>query len=131
VHDGVALRHVVEARHESFAVPAWFALLRKHGVAAAVVDSDRHVLLGDLTGPFVYARLQRNAEAAPEGYASAALDAWAGRFRAWAAGRPVDDLRLAGPAPATMPRECFVFFISGDKVRAPDAAQAFLRRLQG
>ncbi len=129
-HGGVALRHVVEARHPSFAAPDWFSLLRRHGVAAATIDSDKHALLGDLTAPFVYARLQRNAEAAAEGYDAAQLDAWADRVRRWSIGAVVDDLPLSGAAPDAVARECFVFFISGDKVRAPDAAQAFLHRLQ-
>ena len=128
-HGGQPMRHVVEARHPSFAVPEWFALLRKYSIAAAIIDSDKHTLLGDLTGPFVYARLQRNAEAEPEGYDGAALDTWAQRVRGWLAGQPPSDLPLAAPANAAEPRECFVFFISGDKVRAPDAAQAFLKRL--
>ncbi len=127
-HGGVRLRHVVEARHESFADPAWFELLRQHKVAAATIESDKHTLLGDLTAPFVYARLQHNAEAEPEGYASPALDAWAERARRWAAGEAVKDLPLTGPVPTTEARECFIFFISGDKVRAPDAAQAMIAR---
>ena len=101
-HRGVALRHVVEARHASFAVPEWFALLRRHGIAAAVIDSDKHTLAGDLTAPFVYARLQRNAEAEPEGYAAAGLDSWATRVRAWTAGKPVTDLPITTPAPVTV-----------------------------
>lgn len=129
VHGGVALRHVIEARHDSFADPAWLALLRKHGVAAAIVDSDKQALLGDLTSPFVYARLQRNAEAEPRGYQADALAAWAARVRRWSAGEPVTDLKLTAPAAKPAKRACFVFFISGDKVRAPDAAQAFLHDL--
>ena len=128
VHGGVTLRHVIEARHESFVVPEWFDLLRRHQVAAAVIESEKHSLRGDLTAPFVYARLQNNAQAEPDGYASGALDGWARRVRRWAAGEPVDDLPLTGPAAKAEPRECFVFFISGDKVRAPDAAQAFIAR---
>jgi len=129
--DGVALRHAIEARHASFADPAAVALCRKAGVALVIVDSDKHALLGDLTAPFIYARLQRTAQGAPEGYDSAALDAWAARARRWAAGRIVADLKLAAPAPRakTYGRDCFVYFISGDKARAPDAAMAFLRRL--
>ncbi len=128
-HRGVALRHVIEARHESFAVPGWFELLRKHGVAAAIVESGKHTLLGDLTAPFVYARLERNADAEAEGYAAEALDAWAKRVACWTTGKPVTGLPTLAPAAAKTPRECFVFFISGDKVRAPDAAQAFIARL--
>ena len=130
-HDGVALRHVIEARHESFATPEWFALLRRHGVAAAIVESSKHTLLGDLTAPFVYARLERNDAAEADGYAPAALGAWADRVRQWTAGEPVTDLPCAAPHAPPAPRESFVFFISGDKVRAPDAAQALLTRLRG
>ena len=126
-HRGMALRHVVEARHESFAEPAWYDLLRRHSVAAAIVDSDKQLLRGDLTAPFVYARLQRNAQAETHGYDAAALDSWVARVNGWTAGK-LTDLPLAGPAANPAPRECFVFFISGDKVRAPDAAQEFLRR---
>ena len=129
-HQGVPLRHAIEARHASFACPEWFALLRDHGVAAAIIDSDKHTLLGDLTAPFVYARLQRNLEAEPDGYAAAALDTWAARARHWTTGHPVEDLRVIAPQSNPVPRECFVFFISGDKVRAPDAAQAFMARLK-
>ncbi len=109
------LRHAVEARHPSFADPAYVALLRKHGVALVIVDSDKQALACEITAPFVYARLQRNDATAPEGYDSAALDDWAGRAKAWAGGKP--------------PRDCFIFFISGDKQRAPDAARAFIRRV--
>ena len=128
-HAGVPMRHVIEARHGSFVVPEWFTLLRKHGVAAAIIDSDKHTLLGDLTAPFVYARLQRNVAAEPDGYAADALDRWAARVRGWMAGDPPGDLPTTVAAAEPVARECFVFFISGDKVRAPDSAQAFLRRL--
>ena len=78
---------------------------------------DKHTLLGDLTAPFVYTRLQHNAVAEPDGYASAALDSWAERARRWSAGQPVTDLPLVAPAAAPEPRPCFMFFISGDKVQ--------------
>ena len=129
-HGGLPLRHVVEARHESFATPEWFNQLRRSCVAAAIVESGKHRLLGDLTAPFVYARLERNDAAAAEGYSKAGLDAWAARARAWAAGETVTNLPLADTPSSAAPRECFLFFISGDKVRAPDAAQALLARLQ-
>ncbi len=127
--DGVPLRHVVEARHPSWAVPECLDLLRAREVAWAIMDSDKHMLSGDLTAPFVYARLERNAVDAPEGYEGSALDAWATRFRTWAAGGTVDDLPLIGPPAPAQPRDCFVYCISGDKVRAPDSARALLHRL--
>ncbi len=111
--DGRTLRHAVETQHPSFADPAYMALLREHNVAHAVVESDKHVLLTEQTADFAYARLQRNAAASAEGYDSQALDGWATRVREW----------------AQTGRDCFVYFISGDKQRAPDAARALLRRL--
>ena len=61
------LRHVVEARHPSFADAAWVGLLREFGVAHAIVESDKHAMFADLTAPFVYARLERNDAAAAGG----------------------------------------------------------------
>jgi uncharacterized protein YecE (DUF72 family) len=129
--DGRPLRHAVEARHPSFATPAWVALASRHNVAVAIVDSDKHALHGDLTADFVYARLQRNASAAPEGYASDALNLWAKRLTAWGTGKKLPDLpMLAAPAPGrAKPRDVFAYFISGEKARAPDAAQAMIARL--
>ena len=127
--DGVRLRHAIETRHESFADPAYPALLRKHGVAHAIIESDKHTLLADLTADFVYARLEHNSGSEPEGYAAAALDGWAARVQAWAAGNTKDDLPRAGPKAKATAREAFIFFISGEKVNAPRAAQAFLGRL--
>ena len=129
MQDGLRLRHVIETRHESFADAAYVALLRDHGVAHAIVESGKQALLADLTADFVYARLEHNSEAAPEGYDSAALDGWARRVRAWAEGAMADDLPRSGAAAAAMAREAFVFFISGDKVRAPHAALAFRKRV--
>ena len=124
------LRHVIEARHPSFANPAWGDLLREFAVAHAIVDSDKHTMFADLTAPFVYARLERNAEATEEGYDTAALDQWAQRIRHWTEGNGTTDLPcLAPPQPGGHARPCFIYFISGDKVRAPDSARALLRRL--
>ncbi len=128
--DGTALRHVIEARHASFLDPAWPALAVRYGAAVAIIDSDKQALRGDVTAPFIYARLQRNLADAAEGYPTPGLDGWAGRLRRWSTGQAVEDLECVSPrdAPAEK-RECFAFFISGDKERAPDAAQAMLRRL--
>lgn len=129
-HAGHTLRHAVEVRHASFADPAYVALLRERRIAHAVVDSDRHALFADMTADFAYVRLQRNSLAAPEGYATPALDAWATRLRGWATGAAAADLPLAGPTVAEQAtRDVFAFFISGDKVRAPDSARAMLGRL--
>jgi uncharacterized protein YecE (DUF72 family) len=129
--DGRAIRHVVEVRHDSFLVPEFIALLRQHRVAVAFADSDKYPAIADVTADFVYARLQRTSEDNPTGYPSDALDAWARRFEAFAAGGQPDDLPFIAPveASAATKRDCFVYFISGAKVRAPAAAMAFLQRL--
>jgi len=128
--DGQALRHVVEVRHETFVVPAFIALLRGHRVAAALVDADTHPAFHDVTTDFIYARLRRTAADEPEGYPAGALDAWAARFRTWAkGGAPADAPPLTPAAGPGGSRDCFVYFISGAKERAPVAAQALLRRL--
>ncbi len=128
--DGTALRHVVEARHASFLDPAWPAIAACYGVAIAIIDSDKQTLRGDATAPFIYARLQRNQADAAEGYATPDIDSWAERLRRWSTGQAVEDLECVLPRDTSAKkRECFAFFISGDKERAPDAAQAMLRRL--
>jgi len=55
--DGLALRHAVEVRHESFACAEFVNLCRKHDVAIiARCDRDFPCIL-DVTADFVYARL--------------------------------------------------------------------------
>ena len=127
-----AIRHVVEVRHASFAAPAFMALLHKHGVAAALVDTEGHVPLTDVTADFVYARLRRTQADEPEGYPGPALDQWAALFRTWATGGVPKDVTPidAGAKPSKQPRDVFVYFISGAKERAPRAAMALIRRLK-
>ena len=48
--DGVALRHAVEVRHESFKCAPYLALARKHRVATVFTDSDDYPSFADLTG---------------------------------------------------------------------------------
>lgn len=115
--DGRAIRHVIEAKHRSFFAEPALALLRRHGVALALVDSDGFPEFPGPTADFVYARLRRSVANEPEGYPPAALDAWAERFRAW-------------EKDASPPRDCFVYFINGAKERAPAAAEALIKRVR-
>lgn len=128
--DGTRLRHVIETAHSSFADPAWSALLSRFGVAAAMVESDKHTMICEPSADFVYARLERNDATSDEGYAGPALDSWAAQFREWAGGKAANGHRRAEPSQRSPGRPCFVYFISGDKVRAPHAAQALMRRLR-
>ncbi len=124
--DGRPIRHAVEVRHASFAVPEFVALMREFKVAIALVDSDKHPLIPDPTSDFLYLRLQRTAEEIETGYATADLAAWAQRARAFADGGVPADLKPLAPAPAQAERDVFIYMISGAKVRAPAAAQALL-----
>ena len=129
--DGRKIRHAVEVRHESFIVPAFIELLRKHSVAPVLVDSSKHPLIADVTSDFVYLRLQGTSEKETTGYAAKALAAWEKRAQAWAAGgAPADLTTVAGGTPPKQPRDVFVYMISGAKERAPAAAMALIERLQ-
>ena len=90
--EGQAMRHVIEVRDATFLNPAFIDLARKHSVAIALVDSEKHPLIADVTAEFVYARLQRTAESVKTGYPRSALDTWAQRAKVWADGGAPDDL---------------------------------------
>lgn len=130
---GRPLRHVLEVRHPSFLVPEFAEIVRRRDVAVVYADSDDYASLADPSGEFVYARLQRSSAEHAAGYAEAALDEWARRANVWAAGGVPADLPRIEAAPpnakAGKPRDVFVFFIAGEKVRNPAAAQALIGRL--
>ena len=129
--DGLDLRHAVEVRHDSFRSPAFVALLRRFGIPVVYAEHAAYPGIADLTGPFVYARLQKGSDDIETGYPAPALDAWAGRVKAWAEGGAPADLDLVDPANAAdaKPREVFAFVINEGKVRAPAAAMALISRL--
>jgi uncharacterized protein YecE (DUF72 family) len=131
-HAGVALRHAVQVRHDSFAVPAFVASARAAGVAIVYADSADYPAIADVTGDLVYARLENAAEEHPAGYTPHALDRWADAARTWAAGGVPEGLPYVDAAPpAAKPRDSFVFFINGAKVRAPQGAMALIERVGG
>jgi uncharacterized protein YecE (DUF72 family) len=125
---GIALRHAVEVRHESFACAQFVDLARAKGVATVFTDSDDYASFADVTGGFVYVRTMRARAELPAGYTDAELDAIAASARAWSAGSEPAAPRVAAPA-ALQPRDVFVFFISAAKERNPVAAQALIARL--
>lgn len=127
--DGVALRHAVQVRHDSFHVPEFVALCRAAGVAIVYAKSDDYPGIADVTGDFVYARLETAIADEPEGYAPAELDRWAAVAKEWAAGAEPAGLPYATNDAATAPRDVFLFMISGAKERNPAAAQALIGRL--
>lgn len=129
--DGVALRHAVEVRHDSFRTPEFVALLREYGVAAITAGDSEHPCIPDATAPFVYARVMGTQEEEARGYGDAALDAWAKRARIWAEGSVPEDLEPVAPAAEKQPRDVFLYVISGGKIRNPAAAMALIERVRG
>jgi uncharacterized protein YecE (DUF72 family) len=128
---GLPLRHAIEPRHESFRDPAFVAMARAAGVAIVFADDETHPQFADVTGGFVYARLQRQREEESTGYDAAELDRWAGAARAWADGEAPQGYAYVTPASDSIgsPRDVFVFMINGAKLRAPAAAMALIERL--
>ena len=131
--DSHTLRHVVEVRNDSFKTPEFIALARKFGVAIVYAEHDTYTEIADITGDFVYARLQKGDEKLKAGYAPKALDAWAARAQTWAQGGAPKDLALIDKAPKKpakqTPRDTFIYFIHEAKVRAPAAAMALIERV--
>ena len=130
--DGRALRHVIEVRHDSFRTPEFLALLRQFNFPVVFTDHVKYPNIADLTGDFVYARLQRGKDTVPTAYPPKDIAAWAGRLQAWAQGGTPGDLPCveAGKTPKAAPRDVFAYVIHEGKVRAPAGAMALIERLQ-
>jgi uncharacterized protein YecE (DUF72 family) len=130
--DGRALRHVIEVRHDSFCTAEFVALLRQFAMPAVYTDHARYPNIADLTGDFVYARLQRGKDTVPTAYPPKDIAAWAGRLRSWAQGNSPGDLATIDVAqkPKAAPRDVFAYVIHEGKVRAPAGAMALIEQLQ-
>jgi uncharacterized protein YecE (DUF72 family) len=131
--DGRTLRHVIEVRHNSFRSPAFIAMLRRFAVPVVFTDHVKYPNIADLTGDFVYARLQRGKDTTPTAYRPQDIKAWAGRLRTWAGGRAPDDLPRIEAARVRQgkaaPRDVFAYVIHEGKIRAPAGAMALIEQL--
>jgi uncharacterized protein YecE (DUF72 family) len=128
--DGRAVRHAVEVRHESFKVPEFVAMARAYGVAIVLAGDSEHPEIADVTAPFVYARIMGTLEKNKLGYPTKALDAWAQRAKALAAGKAPEGLETVATSKADgAARDVYLYVISGDKVRNPAAAKALIERI--
>jgi uncharacterized protein YecE (DUF72 family) len=124
------LCHAVEVRHDSFCTPEFIALCRKHNVAVVFADHDKYPAIPDVTANFVYARLQTAKEEHENGYTNGELDRWVQIAKSWAEGRQPSELDpISKVEPPHTSRDVYVFMISGDKVKNPAAAKAFLARV--
>jgi uncharacterized protein YecE (DUF72 family) len=129
--EGRTLRHAIEARHESFAVPEFVALAREYGVAIVIAGDSEYPLIADLTAPFVYARVMGTQPKNALGYTKATLDLWARRAKSWAKGDNAEGLMgVSKQKPARVKRDVFLYVISGHKVANPAAAQALIERVR-
>jgi uncharacterized protein YecE (DUF72 family) len=129
--EGRALRHVVEVRHNSFCVPGFVALLRRHAIPVVFSEHATYPAISDVVGDFVYARLQKGNDEVKTGYPPNALDAWTKRLSLWAdGGEPADLPRVDAASAKKQPRDVFAYVIHEGKVRAPAAAMELIARLK-
>jgi uncharacterized protein YecE (DUF72 family) len=110
--EGRALRHVLEARHESFDCEEFIALAREHQVAVVEAGDSDYPHIEARTAPFSYLRVMGTKASAPKGYAPGALARWQERAQTLARDGDV-----------------FFYFISGAKERNPQAARALIADL--
>jgi uncharacterized protein YecE (DUF72 family) len=132
--EGRTLRHVIEVRHDSFGTADFVALLRRFSMPVVFTDHAKYPNIADVTGDFVYARLQRGLDTIPTAYPPKDIEAWAGRLRQWARGGEPADLPHCGPAleskAKAKPRDVFAYVIHEGKIRAPAAAMALIEKLK-
>ncbi len=126
------LRHVIEVRHDSFRTPEFIALLRKFTMPAVFTDHAKYPNIADITGHFLYARLQRGKDTIATAYPPKDIDAWADRLQSWAQGKEPSDLpRVSSVAKSkAAPRDVFAYVIHEGKVRAPAGAMALIASLK-
>lgn len=130
-HDGVALRHAVEVRHDSFKTKEFIGLVKDRAVAVVTAADAEYTQIGDVTAPFVYARIMGTDEKEKLGYSKKALDMWATRAGEWAKGETPAGIDTVVGKKASRPlSDVFLYVISGAKARNPLAAMAIADRLK-
>ncbi len=107
---GLPLRHALEVRHESFKSREFAGLAAKAGAAIVLADSFDYPCIEEETAGFTYVRLMKSRMEEETGYAPEELARWAERAANWSADG----------------RDVFIYFIDGEKERAPAAARALL-----
>ena len=127
------LRYAVEVRHDSFLVPTFVTLLRKHNIALCFADSGgKWPYSEDVTADFIYIRLHGPEELYVSGYSDAGLDWWAARIRAWMAGGEAPDPKriIQTPPKPRKSRDAYIYFDNDAKVKAPFDALKLGERLR-
>lgn len=130
VEEDLPLRHAIETRNKSFAVPEYISLLRKNQIAVVTADSVKWPRIMDVTTDFVYCRLHGSEERYPNGYDTEGIDSWAHRVLTWSRGEEVADVKMhPEPASKRSSRDVFVYFDDDVKVRAPSDAQSLTKKI--
>lgn len=127
------IRHCIEFRHESFLVPEFIDLLRRHKVGLVLADTAKlHPYAEDITADFVYIRLHGAEQIYASGYTDSALNWWAERIRAWRSGtEPPDAAKVvAKKPPSRKSRDIYVYFDNDIKVHAPFDAMSLEKKLR-
>ena len=129
--DGLALRHVVEVRNDSFCTPAFIALLRKFEVAVVYADHAKYPAIADVTDGFRLCAASDRQGYGQDRLPAQTLDEWAKRLTLWAQGGEPDDLARADKTPAKkQPRDVFAYVIHEGKIRAPAGAMELIERVK-
>ena len=125
------IRHAIEIRNDTFAVPEFIQMLRAYNVALVCADSVEWPRLMDVTADFMYCRLHGSEQLYASGYDDSALDVWAQRVAAWACGREPADANRVMPALTDnrKPIDVYVYFDNDAKVRAPSDARGLISRV--
>ena len=125
------IRHAIEIRHPAFVCSDFIRLLRRHRIALVCADTVDWPLLMDVTADFVYVRLHGSEQLYASGYDPPALDTWAARVVAWAAGGQPAEGQYACTSlpPKRAKRDVYVYFDNDAKVRAPFDAQGLIERV--
>lgn len=108
--NGVTLRHAVEVRSPTFAVPEFVAMARDFNVAIVTAKDEDFPEIDERTADFTFARFMATTADAKDGVSPKELKGLAAETLAWAKGGDV-----------------FAYFISGEKVKNPAAAQALMK----
>jgi uncharacterized protein YecE (DUF72 family) len=125
------IRHVIEVRNESFFVPEFVRLLRRHNVGLVISDAPDWPLREELTAGLVYVRLHGARNLYESRYTDAELDHWAERATAWREGGDVGDAeRITGrKPPPRRGRDVWIYFDNDAKVHAPRDALRLKERV--
>jgi len=125
------IRHVMEARHESFFVPEFVRLLRRHNVGLVISDAPDWPLREELTAGLVYIRLHGARKKYESRYTDAELAHWADRALTWRDGGDVGDARRITDRqpPRRKTRDVWIYFDNDAKVHAPRDALRLKERV--